>query len=517
MKKLIILKILLLISIINFAQYQVPEYVQNYDSDKPTVYAVDLGGGYHQVTDSTAKANLSSDKRVVGMMVSFKENGKWVTDRYEGVNTLTVNWINYDNWERITINDTLQYYSLTTDMRLEIQDSIDNISTAKIEVDTLRSLNDSIYIKSDLSGLDAVFDTLKANIYIGAAMVAGDDYEIQYNYGGLLESSDNFKYKDDTLRLYKNISSTTDTTKINGVFQVGENYEWNGKTLNILFGIDNVLIGTGAGTSMLTGNSNTFLGKNAGNSETTGIRNVYIGEAAGEDAANKDNNTYVGYSAGANNNGGDFNTFLGANAGLNSSGGYNIFVGNSAGSNATGSNKLYIENSNSATPLIYGEFDNDYLKINADSAEVTGNFTSDPMLSCYAFRDSSVLINLTQNVWQRITNSTHTLFISQVAEDFTNAGDTIVANDHCRYASIFYTVSATFADADTHKLSVLINGGPTRVDGSTFVGKGTTTTITGKCIQPVNTGDYFELQIINTTDNDDVTVICGGMMIVKEF
>ena len=48
----------------------------------------------------------------------------------------------------------------------------------------------------------------------------------------------------------------------------------------------------------------------------------------------------------------------------NSTGGYNVAIGFNAGSNETGSNKLYIENSNSTTPLIYGEFDNDLLRIN---------------------------------------------------------------------------------------------------------------------------------------------------------
>ena len=41
-----------------------------------------------------------------------------------------------------------------------------------------------------------------------------------------------------------------------------------------------------------------------------------------------------------------------------------MFIGNEAGTNASGSNKLYIENTNDAEPLIYGEFDNDLVKIN---------------------------------------------------------------------------------------------------------------------------------------------------------
>ena len=42
----------------------------------------------------------------------------------------------------------------------------------------------------------------------------------------------------------------------------------------------------------------------------------------------------------------------------------NVFIGYQAGYAETNSNKLYIENSNSTTPLIYGEFDNNLLQIN---------------------------------------------------------------------------------------------------------------------------------------------------------
>ncbi len=51
-----------------------------------------------------------------------------------------------------------------------------------------------------------------------------------------------------------------------------------------------------------------------------------------------------------------------------------VFIGFEAGYNETGSNKLYIENSNSTTPLIYGEFDNDLVKVNGQ-LEVTEGIT----------------------------------------------------------------------------------------------------------------------------------------------
>ena len=64
------------------------------------------------------------------------------------------------------------------------------------------------------------------------------------------------------------------------------------------------------------------------------------------------------------------NIAIGYNAGYNSLGSGNTYVGNCAGYNETGSNKLYIDNTDTNTPLIYGEFDNNCVKING-SLDVT--------------------------------------------------------------------------------------------------------------------------------------------------
>ena len=90
-------------------------------------------------------------------------------------------------------------------------------------------------------------------------------------------------------------------------------------------------------------------------------------------------NIFIGEEAGRNHDGGDDNIFLGYRSGYeNESGEGNIFLGYKAGYNETGDNKLYIHNSGSTSPLIYGEFDNDYLKINGelevtDEVEINGN------------------------------------------------------------------------------------------------------------------------------------------------
>jgi hypothetical protein len=89
-----------------------------------------------------------------------------------------------------------------------------------------------------------------------------------------------------------------------------------------------------------------------------GSNNVMI--SSGNSTITASNTVAVGFQAGA---------------GL-TTGGNNVLIGHQAGSTlTTESNKLYIENSNSSTPLIYGEFDNDYLKVNGKLE--AGNITVD--------------------------------------------------------------------------------------------------------------------------------------------
>ncbi len=99
-----------------------------------------------------------------------------------------------------------------------------------------------------------------------------------------------------------------------------------------------------------------FSGNYSGFNNTTGERNIYIG-----------------YGTGYHNSTGEDNVFIGFSAGSNVSGNGNVFIGDNAGaSEYSASNKLYIENSNSSTPLIYGEFDNDLLQINGTLSVTQG-------------------------------------------------------------------------------------------------------------------------------------------------
>ncbi|MBI9068962.1 MAG: tail fiber domain-containing protein [Salinivirgaceae bacterium] len=155
-------------------------------------------------------------------------------------------------------------------------------------------------------------------------------------------------------------------------------------------GDDNVFIGSYSGKTMTTGRWNTFLGVEAGDFAEGGSGDVYLGHRAGYDNNGSYNviigdlagsnsqdysnpsttftrNVMVGQSSGYAHSAGDNNTYLGSQAGRNHlTGAENVFIGYKAGYNAKGSNQLYIENSNadSTMALIYGEFNNNIVRIN---------------------------------------------------------------------------------------------------------------------------------------------------------
>jgi hypothetical protein len=132
-------------------------------------------------------------------------------------------------------------------------------------------------------------------------------------------------------------------------------------------GDENLFNGYRTGFRNTVGYSNTFNGYQAGYSNISGSVNTFNGNKAGFYNTEGTANTFNGYQAGYSNTTGGSNTYYGSYAGhRNTTGNRNIFLGYTAGYFETGSDKLYIDNSNTSTPLIYGEFDNDIVVINAD-------------------------------------------------------------------------------------------------------------------------------------------------------
>lgn len=127
----------------------------------------------------------------------------------------------------------------------------------------------------------------------------------------------------------------------------------------------NVFIGNVAGLNNISGGANIYVGQGSGFSADTSKYNVYVGDLSG--AFNKGNqNVFIGRSSGYQNDG-NYNTFIGKRAGAASKGSNSVFLGYRAGENEQNSNRLYISNSPAGEheAMIYGEFDNDLLRINA--------------------------------------------------------------------------------------------------------------------------------------------------------
>ena len=139
---------------------------------------------------------------------------------------------------------------------------------------------------------------------------------------------------------------------------------------------------SGLGAAGKTHTNSVLVGYQSGYSlaEDTGSvpdGNVCVGHMSGyrlegTGSTTPDYNVLVGEESARNTISGSNNVVIGRQAGYNTLGDSNVFVGYQSGYNETGSDRLYISNSNTTTPLIYGEFDNDLVKINGD-LDVTGD------------------------------------------------------------------------------------------------------------------------------------------------
>lgn len=247
-------------------------------------------------------------------------------------------------------------------------------------------------------------------------------------------------------------------------------------------GHENCAIGVNALTQNTTGSWNIAIGPNALGFNESGNGNIAIGDAAFENDT-MSNNLGIGVSAGQFNESGSQNIFIGNDAGyLGTTGSSNIFIGFQAGYYETGSNKFYIENSlaDSSEALLYGEFDNNFLRIN-------------DYLSIDTTKGANLFVNGTSEftgdmIANKITNDTS--IVSVIGESGSNLK----------------------IDSDTTEMNVLNSGQITMTDDTIYSGSGYVS-IEGDCA--VN-------QNVRTTDNvihnqiEIDTIIQNGMIIFRE-
>ena len=163
-------------------------------------------------------------------------------------------------------------------------------------------------------------------------------------------------------------------------------FGWNAGRENTT-GFNNNFFGQSSGISNTSGSNNSFFGGRSGNSNMQGNRNSFFGRESGNSNTSGSDNSFFGSQAGFSNEDGHYNTLIGAQAGSDVEGSHNVMIGYKSGCRVAGvgnviignfagpfsslqstsvnlNNRLFIHNDATISPLIYGEFDNDFLKIN---------------------------------------------------------------------------------------------------------------------------------------------------------
>ena len=130
----------------------------------------------------------------------------------------------------------------------------------------------------------------------------------------------------------------------------------------------NSFFGTSTGQATTDGSYNSFFGYDAGKANITGINNCFFGSGVGQDNTTGFNNSFFGLDAGASNTTGGSNCFFGIGSGFHITTQQNVIaIGALAGPTSEGmarSDRLYIDVERTDEPLIYGEFNNDLVRIN---------------------------------------------------------------------------------------------------------------------------------------------------------
>ena len=194
---------------------------------------------------------------------------------------------------------------------------------------------------------------------------------IHFNNGSFIASGGIIADVDSDTKIQVEESSDEDIIRFDLGGTEAIRFEANDNNVGRIYFNRGVSIGENAGYSSKIDTPNINIGQDAGYYNQGGF-NTLIGYKTGFYNVSGIYNLILGAGAGFNSTG-DYNVFLGNTAGFNNTGSNNVFIGKSAGFNEAGSDKLYIENSDTSSPLIYGEFDNDLVQVNG-ILSVTGGF-----------------------------------------------------------------------------------------------------------------------------------------------
>jgi len=301
------------------------------------------------------------------------------------------------------------------------------------------------------------------------------------------------------LQSLKTNTTGTNNTAI-GSSSMNDNTEGNSNTatghgtlrFNTL-GSNNTAIGILALYNNTIGSGNVSLGSSALYSNTTGGNNTASGVGALENNTVGANNSVFGANSMEQNISGNSNVAVGANAlSNNQTGSSNIAIGYDAGRNELNSNRLYIENS-SAGPslvLIYGEFDNDLLRINGELQ------INDPSATGYSLPslDGSVNQSLKTDGNGNI-NWTSAVYQSYLDTGATTGNYIITSEDFTvRVADNLTGVTIPDASLNTNRIIVIIGSNGITSKPFTFSGGTIYDDVTNTTISVINSNERFTIQ-----------------------
>ena len=207
-----------------------------------------------------------------------------------------------------------------------------------------------------ISGGKIVFANTGQSVFIGLNAGNNDDLSNNNNvFVGYESGKLNTAGEHNTFIGFR--SGTANTVGTNNTVLGADAFKLN------ISGSSNVVIGRDALSGSTSGsNHNVAIGHDALRIGTSIQASVAIGRQALEVNSNVEN-VAIGFISGQNATGLK-NTFLGYASGQNNNGDRNIFLGHNAGRYSTGSDKLYIDNSDTGSPLLFGEFNDNRLTIN---------------------------------------------------------------------------------------------------------------------------------------------------------
>tara|TARA_Y100001934_G_scaffold276182_1_gene372157 strand:+ start:310 stop:1380 length:1071 start_codon:yes stop_codon:yes gene_type:complete len=203
----------------------------------------------------------------------------------------------------------------------------------------------------------------------------------------------------------------------------------------------NTASGYGALNRNTKGNDNTASGRDALRFNTTGGFNTAIGSAALWSNSTGKYNIASGANALRFNTTGRYNTALGANSGYNNvAGSSNVFIGYKAGYNEKGSQKLYIANS-ARSPLVYGDFNQNTLKVNGKMYATKFITSSDARLKTDIKPLNNALdsvLSLQGKQYRLINEAVDQADIGLIAQDVEKVLPQIVSETEDGYKAIDY-------------------------------------------------------------------------------